>query len=321
SCRQGTAELARRALATLALSSDDPIEVTLTTNKAISECDRLAASVLDGARPPEVPGVLPGKLDPDAAIPVCSKAVTDNRGVVRYLFNLGGAYQALAMRPGIAENERRRALDSAKLAYDDDAQRGYISALNDLAVLNELDRNYEQAIDLFKRAAQQNHPLAMYNLGLHYRDGIGVPRDVGQAAEWFARAAGAGLVSAMIENGLALATGRGQPAGGQNPRRAVEWLQRAADAGSLRAVYLLGFIYENGRSTNKETTRVNRDPELALLWYGRAAEAGDTDSQVRVAQIMEEGRGLPSPQPEIAERYWRLAARAGDAFAQVQFAD
>src|SRR5262249_40854247 len=44
SCPQGTAELARRALATLALSSDDPIEVTLTTNKAISECDRLAAS-------------------------------------------------------------------------------------------------------------------------------------------------------------------------------------------------------------------------------------------------------------------------------------
>jgi hypothetical protein len=42
---------------------------------------------------------------------------------------------------------------------------------------------------------------------------------------------------------------------------------------------------------------------------------------VQVAQIMENGKGLPAPQPEIAQRYWRLAANHGDAFAQVEFAD
>jgi hypothetical protein len=66
---------------------------------------------------------------------------------------------------------------------------------------------------------------------------------------------------------------------------------------------------------------VSRDRELALLWFSRAAEAGDTAAQVRVAEIMEAGTGLPSPQPEIAERYWRLAARSGDAYAQVEFAN
>ena len=323
-CPRGTAESARRALATLALSSDDPVEVTAVTNKAVTDCDRLAASPLDGARPPEVPGVLTEKLDADAAISTCSKAVTDNPRVFRYLFNLGRAYQSRALRPGLADDDRRRALDSARLAYDDAAKRGYISALNDLAALDELQKNYEQAIDLLKRAAQQGHPLAMYNLALHYRDGVGVQRDFGQAAEWFAKAAESGLVSAMVEHGLALKTGRGQPFSRANPRRAVEWLLRAADAGSLRAKFELGKIYQRGAYCNCDedtTTNVNRDSELALLWFSRAAEAGDTDAQVRVALIMEAGTGLPSPQPGIAERYWRLAARSGDAYAQVELAN
>lgn len=325
-CPHGTAELARRALASLALSSDDPIEVTAIANKAVTDCDRLAASPLDGARPPEVPGVLTEKIDPDAAIPACSKATADNPRVFRYLFNLGRAYQKLAMRPGLADDERKRALSSARLAYDDAAKRGYISALNDLAVLDELDNNYDQAIDLWRRAAQQGHPLAMYNLALHYRDGVGVPRDVGQAAELFAKSAESGLVSAMVEHGLELKTGRGQPFSRANPRRAVEWLQRAADAGSLRAKYELGRIYYRGAYCDcdesiQNTNNVGRDSELALLWFSRAAEEGDTDAQVRVAQIMESGNGLPTQQPEIAERYWRLAARSGNAFAQVEFAN
>ncbi len=258
-CPHGTAELARRALAELALSSDDPIEVTAVANKSVSECDRLAASALDGARPPEVPGVLVEKLDPDAAIPACSKAVTDNPRVVRYLFNLGRAHQKLAMRPGLAEDERRSALSSARLAYDDAAKRGYISALNDLAVLEELDNRYDLATELLKRAAQQGHPLAMYNLALLYRDGIGVQRDITQAAEWFAKSAESGFVSAMVEHGLALKAGRGTTK--RNPRRAVEWLQRAADAGSLRAKFELGRIYYFGASCLcKENIDVLRDP-------------------------------------------------------------
>jgi TPR repeat protein len=311
-CPHGTAELARRALATLALNSDDPVEVSVGTDKSVNKCDALAASPLDmdRARPPGT-GVVTENLDAEEAIKACDKAVADFPRVGRYLYNLGRAYQRLAMRPGIGDDERRRALDSARLAYDDAAnRRGYVSALNDLAVLDEMDNRTAEAIDLLRRGAQQGHPLAMYNLALHYRDGIGMPRDDGQAAEWFARSAGSGLVSAMVEYGRALWTGRGQPDSKSNPRRAVEWLQRAAEAGSLRAMYWLGRFYDR-----------RRDPQLALLWYGRAAEAGYSDAQVKVAQIMEKGDGLPSPQPEIAQRYWRLAANHGDSFAQVEFAD
>ena len=36
---------------------------------------------------------------------------------------------------------------------------------------------------------------------------------------------------------------------------------------------------------------------------------------------MQSGEGLSAPQPEAAERYWRLAAQTGNAEAQVTFAD
>ncbi len=324
----GTAELARRALAQLALTSDDPIEAPVAVlNRSVSDCDRLAASDQDRARPPEVAGVLWDKIDADAAIPSCTKAVEDNPRVARYLYNLGRAYQKLAARPGIDDNERKNALRNARLAYDDATKRGYVSALNDLAVLYENGEGGEgssaQAIELLKRAAQQGDPLAMYNLALHYRDGTNdVKRDVVQAAEWFAKSAESGSVSAMVELGDALINGRGQA---QNPRRGIEWLQRAADAGSVRAKFLLAMTYYKGKicgcGGENSPNSQRKDPDLALLWFGRVAETGDSDAEAILARIMENGIGLLNPQPEIAERYWRLAAYGGNASAQFEFAD
>jgi TPR repeat protein/uncharacterized protein (UPF0335 family) len=324
----GTAELARRALAELALSSDDPIEAPVTVvNRSVSDCDRLAASDQDRARPPEVSGVLWDKLDAEAAIAACTKAVEENPRIARYLYNLGRGYQKLGTRPGLDEADRSRALRSARLSYDDATKRGYVSALNDLAVLYEngdgVEANGAQAIELFKKAAQQGDPLAMYNLALHYRDGTNdVKRDVGQAAEWFAKSAESGSVSAMVELGDALINGRGQA---QNPRRGLEWLQRAADAGSVRAKFLLGMTYLKGKicgcGGEDSPNSQRQDPDLALLWFGRVAETGDSDAQAILARIMERGIGLLNPQPEIAERYWRLAAYGGSESAQFEFAD
>jgi TPR repeat protein len=324
----GTAELARRALSELALTSDDPIAAPVAVaNRSVSECDRLAASDQDRARPPEVPGVLWEKIDADAAIEACTTAVADNPRVARYLYNLGRAYQRLGAQPGLDEAERTRALRSARLAYDDATKRGYVSALNDLAVLYEngdgVEANGAQAIQLLKQAAQQGDPLAMYNLALHYKNGTNdVKRDVAQAAEWFAKSAESGSVSAMVELGDALLNGRGQA---QNPRRGMEWLQRAADAGSVRAKFLLGLNYLRGKPCTcggeDSPNSLQQDPDLALLWFGRVAETGDSDAQAILARIMETGIGLLNPQPEIAERYWRLAAYGGSASAQFEFAD
>ena len=317
----GTAELARREIAQLALSSDDPIEPPPASNRGVTECDRLAASELDFARPPEVSGILFESIEAQSAVAACAKAVEDNPRVARYLFNLGRAYHKLGADPALGADERTRALRSARLAYDDASKRGYVSALNNLAVLYDIgdgvEQNQQTAIDLLKRGAEQGHALAMYNLGIRYRYGNGVRRDWGQAYELFAKSAEIGFVSSMVELGDSLTRGRGV----LNPRRGVEWLQRAADAGSTRAKFLLGMTYYFGRPGSTAPTTVPEDEPLALLWLARMAESGDSDAQANLAYFMQSGSGLTSPQPEIAERYWRLAAYGGSAYAQVNFAE
>lgn len=317
-----SAEWARRQIAQLALSSDDPVAAPpVNANRPISDCDRLGASELDLSRPPEVPGIQFERMDADAAIEACQKAVQDNPRVPRYQYNLGRAYHKRGIDPEVDRTQQLRALRSASLAYEDASRRGYVSALNSLAVLYEngdgVERDDKKAIALLKQGADQGHPLARYNLGLHYRYGLGITRDWGLAFEEFAKSAETGFISAMVEYGEALVYGRGP----SNPRRGVEWLEKAAKAGSSRAKYVLGRIYETGRNDSRAENTVGRDRNLSLLWYGRMADSGDSEAQWRLALLMESGEGLPSQQPEVAERYWRLAAHSGDAYAQVEFAD
>ncbi|MGP0089676.1 MAG: DUF2610 domain-containing protein [Xanthobacteraceae bacterium] len=316
----GTAELARRALSQLALTADDPIEVPVAVvERKINDCDRWAASEFDQRRPPDVPGVPFDDMDVDKAIPACEKAIADNPRVPRYLFNLARAYQKQAAEPSLDEDKRIKVLRKARLIYEDATKSGYISALNNLAVLIEnlegVEQSGEETANLLKKAAQQGHPLAMYNLALRYYNGTyPIKRDFREATQWFGKSAEKGFVSAMVEYGLRLRCGCGLDHA--DPRRAVEWLQRAADAGSTRAKLELGRLYLRD---NTGINTVRQDLGLALLWFGRAAETGDSEAYYYLAQMIEYGLGVPS-QPEIAERYWRLAANGGNSNAQVEFA-
>src|ERR1043165_289730 len=193
--------------------------------------------------------------------------------------------------------DRRRSRYRRLLAYKDAMDRGYVSALNNLAVMYELgdggvQRDPKMALDLLKRGAEQGHPLAMYNLGVRYRYGRGVKRNWGQAYELLAKSAETGFVSAMVELGDALTKGVHI----DNPRRGVDWLQRAADAGAPRAKHLLGLTFFLGRPGRRTTTSVMEDKALALLWFGRMGEAADPESLRYLAQLMQSDDAMNSPQ-------------------------
>jgi TPR repeat protein len=322
-----TAELARRALVSLIGSSEDPTPATLASAKQIDDCDRLAASDNDPARPPEVPGVPLAKIDFDAAIAACEKSIQRNVRIPRYLYNLGRAQEAAANSVRPDDPSRQPRLVAARASFDDAANRGYVAALYSLATLfdytDSTDKDQERANTMLKEAANQGYPPAMYELGLRYRDGkFGLDRDVNEAHGWLAKAAESSSVSAMVEVGEALWYGSGVK---RNPRRAVEWAERAADAGSDAAKFNLGWYYFFGYQMQTPSGEVSPDSVIAdytqaLLWWGRAAEDGNSAAQYNLGLMMERGLGLPNPQPEIAERYYRLAAHGGDEDAEIELA-
>jgi TPR repeat protein len=323
-----TAELARRALVNLVSSSEDSTPVPVVASNQLDDCDRLAAADNDTARPPEAPGVPLAKIDADEARKACDLSIKRNPRVVRYLYNLGRAEQSAANSMRLDDPARPATWRRAYLALEDAAQRGYVAALYSLA----MQINYgeptvadnDRANQMLEQAADQGFPPAAYALGLRYKDGsFGMTRDFKQAYEWLAKAAESGFVPAMVEVGEDLWYARGVDA--RNPRRAVEWLQRAAAAGSNDAKYDLGIHYFFGflHYENNEINPISVKPDRsqALLWFARAAENGDPASQYELAYLMENGWGLPNPQPEISERYYRLAAKGGNEDAEIDFAD
>lgn len=92
--------------------------------------------------------------------------------------------------------------------------------------------DYARAASLIRPLAEQSHALAQNNLGLLYRDGMGVPKDEKEAVAWFRKAADQGFAPAQNNLGLMYANGRGMP---QDYKQAALWFRRAADQGHENA--------------------------------------------------------------------------------------
>lgn len=70
-------------------------------------------------------------------------------------------------------------------------------------------QDYEQAVQWFKKAADQDNVEAQFNLGAMYHNGQGVSQDYEQTVEWFRKAADQGDVKSQIQLGMAYLNGHG----------------------------------------------------------------------------------------------------------------
>jgi len=94
--------------------------------------------------------------------------------------------------------------------------------------------DYAQAADWYRKAAEQDHGLAQFNLAIMYSRGQGVVRDDAQSAVWFDRAARLGDAGAQFHLGRSCqrASMDGLPADAPEARiEAYKWYQLSAAQG------------------------------------------------------------------------------------------
>ena len=115
-----------------------------------------------------------------------------------------------------------------------------------------------------RQAAEQGDADAQYNLGLMYRNGLGVIQDFAEAVRWYRLAAEQGNAHAQILLGLSYESGDGVI---QDEAEAVRWYRLAAEQGDASAQYHLGFRYEFGEG-------VIKDEVLAHMWFNIAGANG-----------------------------------------------
>lgn len=131
--------------------------------------------------------------------------------------------------------------------------------------------DYRAAVDKWRGPAIQGNADAQFNLGQAYKLGRGVPVDLIQAEEWYRKAAIQGHPQAEDNYGLALF---------QNNKRAqaVPWLERSANRGEPRAQFVLGTMYFNGDT-------VERDWVRAYALVVRSSQSGLPQAATALAQM------------------------------------
>jgi localization factor PodJL len=158
--------------------------------------------------------------------------------------------------------------------------------------------------DKLRAAAAASDPAALFEVGTRFAEGRGVAQSLASAAEWYERAAKAGLAVAQYRLGSLYERGQGV---GKDLGKAVEWYQRAADQGNVGAMHNLAVLMSEGVDGAP-------DHEKALEWFLAAGSYGLKDSQYNLGVIYARGLG---PGQDLVESYkwFAVAAAQGDTDA------
>jgi hypothetical protein len=169
---------------------------------------------------------------------------------------------------------------------------------------------YLTALELALPRAKLGDPASQTLVAELYARGLGLPKDMKEAAFWYAAAAEAGDTAARLKFALLLLEGRFVD---KDRDKARELMRLAADAGNSSAQFNYGQLLITDQPGDEGVKR-------ALPYMTQAAENGIADAQFALAQIYAYGVGLPAADPEKARGWLVRAARSGYDTAQLDLA-
>ena len=162
------------------------------------------------------------------------------------------------------------------------------------------NKDYQRAYREWKASAEAGQAEAQFDLGVLYAQGLGVLRDLNEAASWYRKAADQGNAEAQFALGQMYARGWGVP---RDLADAIRWFEMADSVDS------------DGPPTDwlsVEGYGIQRDPEQAAYWYRQAADNGHPEAQYNLGRMYSSGQGLKRDE-EQAERW--VSASASQGFA------
>ena len=239
----------------------------------------------------------------------------------------------------VAEEQRKVAEEQRKVAEEQGGQADDIlsSATNIIVQLQTKmdDDTLKEVFTIFLRGADHGDSNSMRNLGVSYRDALGIAQDYVKAREWYEKAVAKNNTSAMVDLGLLYENGQGVA---RDYIRAREWFEKAAEKGEGMAMFNLGLLYENGQGVTQDYIRAREWFEkaadqdhasamfnLGLLyangwgmaldyvrareWYEKAAAKDNADAMLDLGWLYENGRGVAQDYVRAREWYEKAAAK------------
>ncbi|MDE6589874.1 MAG: sel1 repeat family protein, partial [Oscillospiraceae bacterium] len=153
----------------------------------------------------------------------------------------------------------------------------------------------KQAVEYWKRSAEQGYAKAQYQLGHYYYHYGRNSNKNKKAFEWYSKAAEQGYALAQYELGFLYTYGAGVP---MNHKMSCYWYEKAAEGGVASAAAILGDRYSEGKSRNYKK---------AIYWYTKAVELGyQSSAEHRIGWCYEKLGDF-----DHAVEWYRLSAKSG----------
>ena len=181
---------------------------------------------------------------------------------------------------------------------DKEAQYLLAKSIKDRAYEGE-EANYESnmiiAFEWFQKSAMQNYAPAQCEAGEMLLEGLGVKENEKSGLNWLRKSAEQGHAFAQVKLGAKLLdTG--------DTEKAHYWFNKAVE--------------QNIPDVQRDCAEklVDEDPEQAVLWYQLAAESEDAGAQFKLAQLYEDGNGVPKNEEEAFNWYLRAETQSHSDF-------
>ena len=170
------------------------------------------------------------------------------------------------------------------------------------------NKEYDKAIPMLQRLADQGNSNAQCTLGVCYYYARGVTKDYTQAVYWYRKSVEQGNARAQCNLGYCYKNGQGVS---QDYSQAVYWYRKSVEQDNARAQCNLGNCYYKGQGVSQDYTQ-------AVYWYRKSAEQGNAYAQYNLGNCYKYGRGVSKDMVE-AGRWYKLAADQGHEGAKKQY--
>nr|WP_304273665.1 tetratricopeptide repeat protein [Phascolarctobacterium succinatutens] len=183
-------------------------------------------------------------------------------------------------------------------------------------------KNKIEAVEWYRKAAEQGYDLAQYNLAVFLANGIGCAKDEEKALKWYKKAAEQGHAKAQYRLADKLYYGKGCQ---QNKEEALNWYKKAAAKGNADAEEALKW-HRKAAKQGYEAAKIDigrrvwsksKNNDLGDIMA--VAETGNEYAQYIVAEKLYYGKDCDGDKIE-ALKWYTLAAKRGNKDAQKKLA-
>ena len=158
------------------------------------------------------------------------------------------------------------------------------------------------AVECYRKAAEQGFIEARYALGVCYESGIGVIKNRAESGKWFCKAVEQGFAEAQNSSLKLCYTLSSAIPHYKNPDLLVRRFSEEAENGDAKAKFIIGGCYYTG-------SRLAKDFAEAVKWWRKAAEQGNANTQFNLGICYAKGQGVTQNFAEASKWYFQAAGQ------------